>query len=205
MTNVTNSHTPRSPAETKHRYPWPQSTRFDHVGIRFQVGLPPLLQEIFRRLTKVPATGRPVGVTRDSYPRVLSPACAPDLGQRPEIIRPGLVAFGVGRGQHPGLCASHEHMRDRNQSRGIVKRSGANIYRLRMFFSFAVDSATAVAAEPRRDVRPRRGVAAPSLRLALQNMKILCRHRHVQCERTAGRSLAIGAVAGIEQQRNAIS
>ena len=36
---------------------------------RFQVGLPPLLQEIFGRLTKVPATGRPVGVTSDSSPR----------------------------------------------------------------------------------------------------------------------------------------
>src|SRR5260370_25699417 len=49
--------------------PWPQSTRFDHVGIRFQAGLPALLQEIFRRLTKVPATARPVGVTSDSSPR----------------------------------------------------------------------------------------------------------------------------------------
>jgi len=41
------------------------------VGIRFQAGLPAFLQEIFRRLTKVPATARPVGVTSDSSPRAL--------------------------------------------------------------------------------------------------------------------------------------
>src|SRR4030081_2436714 len=41
----------------------------------------------------------------------------------------------------------------------------------------------------------------PALRLALENMNIPSRYRHVERERTAGRGLAVGAVAGVEQQR----
>src|SRR6267154_4083866 len=41
----------------------------------------------------------------------------------------------------------------------------------------------------------------PALRLALENMNIPSRYRHVERERTAGRGLAVGAVASVEQQR----
>src|SRR4029077_12378483 len=131
----------------------------------------------------------------------IGPHRPPLLAERPEIFGTDFVAFGIGRRQYPRLRASHEHVRGWNKPFSVVERSSANIYRLRTPDPFAVNSAAAVAAKPRRDVRATRGRTAPSLWLALQDIKILCQNRHVQRECAAGRRLAICAIAGVEQQR----
>jgi hypothetical protein len=108
-------------------------------------------------------------------------------------------ASAVGRTQPCALlmnmCAG------RHQPFGVVERPGAKAHRVGPSLAFAKDPCPAVAAEPRRDVRTRRRFMVPAFRLALNDPKSFGRHRHVQRKRAAGRSLAIGAIAGVEQQR----
>lgn len=129
------------------------------------------------------------------------PLRLPRKRQHAEIGRPALVAFGAGRSQDPRLRASREHMRNWNQPGRVIKRTGAKVDDFRSPRAVAVEAAAAISAEPgyHRDARWRR--VAPCLRRALQDMKMFGPDRHVQRERAAGRSLTIGAIAGVEQQR----
>src|SRR5258708_23894302 len=111
------------------------------------------------------------------------------------MVWPCVVALGILGGQDPWWRASHVHTRDRGLPCRIVKRSGANVDRLRPPNAFAVNSSAAVAAEPGRDIGARRRETTPSLRLALQNAKILCLNRHVQRKGPAARPLAIGPIS----------
>ena len=83
----------------------------------------------------------------------------------------------------------------------IIQRTGTKADGFRPSVAFAIEPRGATAAEPgdhRRAVG--RGVM-PAMRLTLQDAEIAELHRHVQRERTAGLALAIGAIAGVKQQR----
>jgi hypothetical protein len=129
------------------------------------------------------------------------PPCAPGRGHRLEIIRSDPVVFGTHRGQHPRLGAFHEHMGYRNQPRRVVERAGAKVDDLRTSRPVTAKPAAAISAKPGYDRHAARRSMAPCLHLTFQNMKILGKHRHIERERAAGRPLAIGAIAGVEQQR----
>src|ERR1700730_321195 len=91
----------------------------------------------------------------------------PRRGRRPEIVRLDLVTLRIGRGQDPWLCASHEHMRNRNQPCRIVERCGAKVDDFGTSRPVTVEPAAAIAAKPGYDRDARRRRVVPPLRLPL--------------------------------------
>src|ERR1700761_4370141 len=129
------------------------------------------------------------------------PERAPFSRKRDEVARLLVLAFRTIGGFHPRLRAPQKDMRARRQPAGVVERAGTDVDGVGSHLARAIDTRGTVAAEPRRHLGARRRAMVPALRFALRDTKALCSDRHVEREGAAGRSLAVRAVAGVEQQR----
>ena len=108
------------------------------------------------------------------------------------------VALRAGCRLYPRLRALHEHMGDRHQPVGVIERARApidsSIRPLR-------EPVVRAAQSPQNHTQIRaRGRTRAILWLARHDVKALRRHRHVQRERAAGRSLTF-VQCSVEQQR----